>query len=154
MLETGGEMSEVNLHTVNIAFPLLFLFYQIVIDFVDLFPFNDIHSRDNRLRKYEVLGNYPSLLLISFCFYYHSTVSMWIGFVVTSIILVMHLFAWWIPYFFGFPNSAKNDYLKYFSRTYKFLPRIKDHIVPDAEHVGVGILLVVTLLFQAKDLFQ
>jgi hypothetical protein len=30
---------------------LIFLAYQIVIDFIDLFPFNNIHSRDKRLRK-------------------------------------------------------------------------------------------------------
>ena len=37
--------------------PLVFLVYQIVIDFANLYPFNDIRSRDQRLRKYEVLGN-------------------------------------------------------------------------------------------------
>jgi hypothetical protein len=58
-----------------------------------------------------------------------------------------------IPYFFGFPNNVRSDYKKYFSRTYKFLPAIKDHIIPDAEHVGVGILLVASLVTQSAYLF-
>ncbi|PLS03782.1 hypothetical protein CVD27_13410 [Neobacillus cucumis] len=60
----------------------------------------------------------------------------------------MHLFTWWFPYFFGYPNNIRTDYEKYFKRTFKFLPKIKDHIIPDAEHVGVGILLTITLLVQ------
>jgi len=108
---------------------LVFLAYQILIDFVNIFPFNDIASRDKRLRKFEVLGNYPPLLIIAFCFFYDSTVSVWIGFILTGIIFVMHLFAWWIPYFFGIPKSVKKDYDKYFTRTLKCLPKIKDHLI-------------------------
>lgn len=63
----------------------------------------------------------------------------------------MHLYTWWIPYLFGFPNVTP-DYVKYFKRTYKFLPPIKNHIIPDAEHVGVGVFLVILLFFQIKYL--
>jgi hypothetical protein len=143
-----------SLSSINQLLPLVFLAYQILIDFVDLFPFNDIASRDKRLRKYEVLGNYPPLLIISFCFYYDSTVSVWIGFILTCIIFVMHLFAWWIPYFFGVPQSAKKDYDRYFTRTLKCLPMIKDHVVPDIQHCGVGMLLVTSLAFQIMRLMQ
>jgi hypothetical protein len=142
-----------NLHTLTYLMPLFFLLYQIIIDFVPLFPFNDVQSRDKRLRLYEVLGNYPPLLVIALCFYLDNNISIWIGFAFTSIIMVMHLFAWWIPYFFGFPKNVRSDYNKYFSRTYKFLPPIKDHIIPDAEHVGVGILLATTLIIQSIYVF-
>jgi hypothetical protein len=146
-------VSTLNLHTLTYLLPLCLLLYQIIIDFVPLFPFNDVQSKDKRLRKYEVLGNYPPLLVISLCFYLKHEISLWIGYVITSIIMVMHLFAWWIPYFFGFPNNVRSDYKKYFSRTYKFLPAIKDHIILDAEHVGVGILLVASLVTQSAYLF-
>ncbi|MEH7333526.1 hypothetical protein V7161_12870 [Neobacillus drentensis] len=57
-----------SLHTFAWILPLVFLLYQIVIDFLDLYPFNDINSRDKRLRKFEVLGNYPPLIIIAACF--------------------------------------------------------------------------------------
>lgn len=138
-----------SIHVVAFALPLLFLAYQMSIDFINLFPFNDIHSRDKRLRKYEVLGNYPPLIIIAACFFVNNGIAHWVGFVMTSIIMVMHLFAWWIPYLTGYPNQVRADYEKYFSRTFKFLPAIKNHIIPDAEHVGVGILLVTTLVIQS-----
>jgi len=141
-----------NLHVLSYVLPILFLLYQIIIDFVDLFPFNDVNVRDKRLRKFEVLGNYPPLLIISLCFYF-SGIWNWVGFVLTSIIMIMHLFAWWIPYFSGFPKNVQDNYEKYFSRTYKFLPSIKNHITPDAEHVGVGVILFITLIIQTIYLF-
>ncbi|KOP69034.1 hypothetical protein AMS62_19580 [Bacillus sp. FJAT-18019] len=61
---------------------------------------------------------------------------------------------WWIPYFTGFPKSAKENYDRYFKRTYKILPQIKDHLTPDVEHMGVGILIVITLIFQIWDLLS
>ncbi|MFB7305157.1 hypothetical protein [Heyndrickxia sporothermodurans] len=137
------------LHILAFVLPLVFLGYQMVIDFVNLYPFNDIHSRDKRLRKYEVLGNYPPLVVIAVCFFSNSVIWHWVGFIMTSIIMVMHLFAWWIPYFTGFPNQVRRDYEKYFSKTFKFLPAIKKHIISDAEHVGVGVLLSATLVVQS-----
>lgn len=134
-------------------FPLCFLLYQIIIDFVPLFPFNDVQSRDKRLRKFEVLGNYPPVLLISFCFYFNHSISLWIGYILVLITMLMHIFTWWIPYLFGFPNSVRSDYQKYFSRTYKFLPPIKNHIIPDAEHVGVGLLLLIIIIVQSIYMF-
>ncbi|MBS4172225.1 hypothetical protein [Bacillus sp. FJAT-49736] len=141
------------LHILAIVLPLVFLGYQMVIDFVNLFPFNDIHSRDKRLRKYEVLGNYPPLVVISACFFFNSGLWHWVGFIMTSIIMVMHLFAWWIPYLTGYPNQVRSDYDKYFRNTYKFLPAIKNHIIPDAEHFGVGVLLSLTMIIQGIYLF-
>jgi hypothetical protein len=145
--------SHMSMHSINVLLPLLFLLYQIMIDFVDLYPFNDIQSKDKRLRKYEVLGNYPPLLLIALCFYLESTISHVIGLALTAIIFIMHLFTWWFPYWFGFPVRVKDDYVRYFSKTYKFLPPIRDHIVPDAEHCGVGVLLLATLIFQVSFLY-
>ncbi|MDR6999227.1 hypothetical protein [Neobacillus niacini] len=143
-----------SLHLINSVLPLLFLAYQIIIDFVNLYPFNDIQVRDKRLRKLEVFGNYPPLVIIAICFYIHHPISMWIGFVLTTIILIMHLYSWWIPYITGYPKSVEKDYDTYFKRTFKFLPKIKNHIVPDAEHVGVGILLVITFFYEVKELFH
>ncbi|KLT16574.1 hypothetical protein AA980_17490 [Neobacillus vireti] len=61
--------------------------------------------------------------------------------------------AWWIPYLTGYPHQVRVDYEKYFHNTYKFLPAIKNHIIPDAEHVGVGVLLTATLIVQSVYLF-
>lgn len=55
--KSEGEINMSHLQIAAFVLPLVFLVYQIVIDFANLYPFNDIRSRDQRLRKYEVLGN-------------------------------------------------------------------------------------------------
>jgi hypothetical protein len=143
-----------SLQVINGVLPLVFFGYQWVIDSVNLFPFNDVERKDKKTRKIEILMNYPPLFAISLCFFIHTFVSMAIGTALTLIIFVMHLSAWWIPYLFGSSSRMKHEYDRLFGRTYRFLPPIKDHIVPDAEHCGVGLFLITLTVFQILDLFK
>lgn len=122
--------------------PVILVIYLLIIDFVDLYPFNDVAKHKAHDRKAE-LFNY---LLIS-----AGALFGWSGlyplqiaaFLIAAACVIGHLFAWWVPYFFGHYNSyCKEEYEHQFSSTIKILPPIKDHPIPDLEHLPVGLLAI------------
>lgn len=120
--------------------PLVFLGYQLVIDWVNLFPWNDVAAKSAKTRVLELLLNYSPLLLISYGFFKPTGASELYALLGSAAYLLGHLNAWWRPYLLGASPGERQEYAALFSRTYKFLPPIKDHPIPDAEHVVVGLI--------------
>lgn len=123
--------------------PLVLLGYQILIDWVDLFPWNDVSLKSTKVRLLEVFGNYPPLLLSAFLFHLGHRTALMVGLAIPLLITVMHLHAWWRPYFFGASEAELVTYRENFGRTLKVLPAIGENPVPDAEHMVVGLLFLV-----------
>jgi hypothetical protein len=74
--------------------------------------------------------------------------------IIALLCLVGHIFAWWVPYFWGHYSAfTKQEYEFSFSKTIKILPPIKDHPIPDLEHMPVGILALVWCIAAIIDLF-
>ena len=123
--------------------PLVFLAYQLLIDFVPMAPWNDTSTRTNKERMGELIFNYTPLLLIAFGFSQTSRTGWLVSAIGATLYFVGHLNAWWRPYFFGANEKEMIDYKKHFSRTLKFLPaRGENHPIPDAEHVVIGIICI------------
>jgi hypothetical protein len=61
---------------------------------------------------------------------------------------------WWIPYFFGASEAHMQQYRKLFSRTFKFLPPIDDHLIPDAQHCVLHGLTVIALILTGRAVFS
>ncbi|HXN20821.1 MAG TPA: hypothetical protein VN875_20990 [Candidatus Binatus sp.] len=58
--------------------------------------------------------------------------------------LYVEVSSWWVPYFRGASSQFMRFYEHWFGNTYKFLPPIDGHPIPDAEHtVILGLLLLV-----------
>lgn len=123
---------------IAIVTPLVLALYLIVTDFIDLYPFNDISQHTRGVRKWELLNYFLPLL---------SAVYSWKGsgaipsLVVSSLFLIGNIFSWWIPYFFGCSKKQKQLLEKHFGRTIKILPPIKDHPIPNLEHMPVALLI-------------
>ena len=56
--------------------------------------------------------------------------------------LYLEISSWWVPYFHGASPQFMRFYQRWFGNTYKFLPAIDGHPVPDAEHTVILALLV------------
>ena len=125
--------------------PLVFLSYQLLIDWVDLFPWNDLATKSVKTRVLELLLNYSPLLLISYGFWVPSPLTKLWSLLGSVAYFIGHLNAWWRPYFFGASPRELREYQQHFSRTYKFLPPIKNHPIPDAEHLVLGLICVLLL---------
>jgi len=61
--------------------------------------------------------------------------------------LYLEISSWWVPYFRGASPQFMRFYEHWFGNTYKFLPPIDGHPVPDAEHTVIAVLLVTVLTF-------
>ena len=120
--------------------PFIFLAYQLLIDWANLFPWNDIATKTPKTRLIELLLNYSPLLLIAYGFYQHTPTAKLYALIGSVAYLIGHLNAWWRPYLFGASAKEKAEYEQYFSRTYKFLPPIGEHPIPDSEHVVLGFI--------------
>jgi hypothetical protein len=59
--------------------------------------------------------------------------------------LYVEISSWWIPYFQGAPPQMMRFYEHWFANTYKFLPPIDGHPIPDAEHSVILALLALLL---------
>ncbi len=126
--------------------PLLFLSYQLLIDWVNLFPWNDIATKTAKTRLLELLLNYSPLLLIAYGFHQATPTPKLYALMGSLAYLVGHLNAWWRPYLLGATPNQKAEYQQYFSRTYTFLPPIGDHPIPDAAHVVLGSICLLMVI--------
>jgi len=61
--------------------------------------------------------------------------------------LYLEISSWWVPYFRGASPQFMRFYEHWFGNTYKFLPALDGHPVPDAEHAVILALLVTVLTF-------
>ena len=61
--------------------------------------------------------------------------------------LYLEITSWWVPYFRGGSPNMMRFYEHWFANTYRFLPRIDGHPIPDAEHTVILLLLLLVLTF-------
>jgi hypothetical protein len=122
-----------------IVTPFVLVIYLIVTDFIDLYPFNDVSQHTKDVRKWELL-NYFLPLLSAFCSWKGVGI---IALAVSSLFLIGNIFSWWVPYFFGCSKKQKELLEKHFGKTIKILPPIKDHPIPNLEHMPVALLIVI-----------
>jgi hypothetical protein len=113
------------------------LIYFVVVNHVDLYPWNNLVS-----------PQLPSTLagVVPFYALAFATGTRWlmlIGVVHSYIWLLLQVRQWWIPYLLG-PTPIHKDFGWYtehgYSETIKFLPAIADRPVPDAEHIVLQAL--------------
>jgi hypothetical protein len=121
--------------------PLILLAYLAVIDFADLFPWNDIAAVPRRERAREAALNYPPLLIAAIGFALDNDLMRIVALVMVCAYTIGNALAWWVPYLIGASKHQREEYETSFGRTRKSLPSIGDHLVPDNEHLVVSILI-------------
>ncbi len=127
---------------------LLALYLQ-VIEWVDLFPWNNVRWGNGQ----EILDITVAVLQIGLI------VGAWkgvrplvgVGAVLYAFWLAAQVRAWWIPYFWGASAGRMRRYNWWFGETYKFLPPIGDHPIPDAAHVLLQALIAAALVACLRD---
>ena len=58
----------------------------------------------------------------------------------------LQITTWWLPYLRGATPQWAAIYSRWFASTYKFLPAIGNHPVPDAEHTVLTAILIAALV--------
>jgi hypothetical protein len=84
-----------------IVVPLILLAYLAVIDFADLFPWNDIAAVPRRERAREAALNYPPLLIAAIGFALDNDLMRIVALVMVCAYTIGNALAWWVPYLIG-----------------------------------------------------
>ena len=145
-----------NWTTLAALLALVLALYLILIDWVNLAPWNNVEDLPVRQKLLLSLTNYTPLLFIAFACSQQSQILIILALVVGVIDLLMHIMYWWLPYFRGASEFQKQEHAKLFGGTTSFLPSIGDHPIPNAEHVVVGILMfsmVISTVMTAVTIF-
>lgn len=125
---------------------VLLLGYWLTIEVVDLFPWNDLGSRSAayNLRASVAVNALPLLGFLGLFAFGLRPLAM-LSVAGQGLYLIGQAWNWWKPYVMG----ADSDWLLYyranFSRTLKVLPEYGARLAPDAQHLALHLLIIVTI---------
>ena len=121
---------------------LLTLAFHQVTTHLDLFPFNNVRHYTRRERVTEATVNGVVMLLPPVLLVIGTPVTVAVSAALLSLLFVMELLMWWLPYVAGtsVPALTQGDepwpvlHERIFAPTVTVLPRIGDHPRPNLEH--------------------
>ena len=122
---------------------MLFGYYQLI-EWVDLFPWNDIRRGNGQATlDLVVAGIMLGLILVTSRRVWWA---MGIAAALYGLWLYLQIQSWWLPYLQGASPGWKRVYGRFFGETVKFLPTVGDHLAPDACHIVLQLLIVGALV--------
>lgn len=122
---------------------ILFGYYQLI-EWVDLFPWNDIRRGNGQATlDLVVAGIMLGLILVTIRRVWWA---MGIAAALYGLWLYLQIQSWWLPYLQGASPGWKRVYGRFFGETVKFLPTVGDHLAPDACHIVLQLLIVSALV--------
>ena len=122
---------------------ILFGYYQLI-EWVDLFPWNDVRRGNGQATlDLVVAGIMLGLILVTLRRVWWA---MGIAAALYGLWLYLQIQSWWLPYLQGASPGWKRVYGRFFGETVKFLPTVGDHLAPDACHIVLQLLIVSALV--------
>lgn len=137
-----------NIFLFAVALQILLFIYFEVTTLMNLFPWNDLTKYSPKEKLLEATVNGITIIVGLVLFVTKIKWLMVISVVLWFIFLLMQLLTWWMPYLTGkhlkqFPREL---YDTHFRDTIKILPPIKNHIIPDAQHIVLQIISLATFI--------
>jgi len=128
--------------TLALTLQLLTLAFHQLTTHLDLYPFNNVRHYTRRERVTEAAVNGAVMLLPPLLLLIGHPVTATIAAALLSLLFVMELLMWWLPYATGasVPALTQGDepwpvlHERIFGPTVTVLPRIGDHPTPNLEH--------------------
>lgn len=129
---------------------ILLVAYWLTMEVVSLYPWNDIASRgsDYDLRA-SIAVNALQLLAYTAIFAFGVRPLGILSAVGYGVYLAIQLWLRWKPYLWGADPEWQSRYAQLFSKTIKVLPAYGTHLPPDAQHLTLQGLTLVTLIVTA-----
>lgn len=140
---------------IAVLVPLAWLGWLVLIDWVPMFPLNDLAVISAADRGVAAAANYPIPLLIAGAVLLDRQWSRIAAAVLSLLCLGGHLVSWWIPYFGPASAGQLADYQRYYADTLRFLPTAGHDVTIDVQHTVVGVLtlamVAATLIVTIKE---
>jgi hypothetical protein len=118
--------------------------YLQVVEWIPLGRWNNVANGNGQASQDVVLAILQLAIFIFYWRRWHWPMLAGIGLYVLW--LYLEISSWWVPYFRGASPQFMKFYEHWFANTYKFLPAIDGHPIPDAEHTIILALLLTVLL--------
>jgi hypothetical protein len=133
-----------------ILLQILLLAYWLAIEVVDVFPWNDLASRPVGYDfRWSVAVNALQLLAYMALFAPGVRPLAMVATAGYGVYLALQLWTWWKPFVLGAGGDWQALYASTYSRTLKILPELGSRLAPDAQHLTLQILTLVTLIATA-----
>ena len=130
---------------------ILLLAFWLTIEVVDLFPWNDLASRPAGYDfRWSVAVNALQLLGYTALFALGIRPLAMLSVVGYGAYLAWQLWVWWKPYILGASSEWQAFYAESFARTLKVLPVYGTRFPPDAQHLALQVLILLTLIATGK----
>ena len=143
-----------SIHHFAILLTLLLLVYHQVTTLIPLFPWNDVERYSRKEMALEAGINGLLMGMGFLCLLQANTgFAHWYPLFYYPFLLLGECVDWWIPYFSqAFAEGRKIwDYDSHFSRTFKLIPHRPGKRTPDANHIVLHSLTLITLLVVYLD---
>ena len=133
-----------------IVLQILLLAYWLTIEVVALFPWNDVVIRPAGydLRASLALNALP-LLACTALFALGVRPLALVSALGYGFYLALQVWTWWKPFIIGASSAWQATYAESFARTLKILPAYGTRLPPDAQHITLQLLTLLTLLATA-----
>ena len=118
--------------------------YLQIVEWIPLGHWNNVTNGNGQGQLDVIIA--VSQIAILICFWKRWRWLMLVGVAVNIWWAYMEIQSWWIPYFFGGSAQWMETYNHWFKNTWKILPAIGSHPVPDAEHT-VLLALILCVIF-------
>lgn len=129
----------------------LFIYYQII-EWVDLFPWNDIRRGNGQASLDLIVAAVLIILIMGTWRRLRWLMAVGVG--LYGLWAWLQIDSWWIPYFRGSSPAWKRTYDRFFGETIKFLQSDGVHLPPDACHVVLQIFIFAALITSALAVLQ
>ncbi len=137
---------------VALVLQALLVGYFLTIEVVALFPWNDLAVRgaDHDLRQSIAYTALP-LVALTGIFALGVRPLAFISLLGYGIFLIVQLWMWWEPYVMGADAAWTARHAELYANTMKALPSFGAHIAPDAQHLALQALTLLTLWVSGKS---
>lgn len=130
---------------------VLFAYYQLI-EWVSLFPWNDIRRGNGQATIDLIVTAIMGTLILVTWLRLRGLMLVAVG--LYGFWLWLQVDSWWLPYFRGASPAWKRTYERFFAETIRFLPSDGVHLAPDACHITLQMLILAALGTTAAALVQ
>jgi hypothetical protein len=136
----------------SVAAQIALLVYFQVHEWVHLPPWNDDLPGNSQGRLDIVMGIAQAGMIVGVASDWSP--AMAVGVAVYAGWLALQVMGWWVPYVRGASDGHMRFYDRHWARTWKFLPPIGNHPIPNTAHVGLQVLILASLATTATALVR